>query len=163
MNTTIDIQKQPENKQIIITHSYQHPVETLWKAFTTTEMLEQWWAPKPYKAVVIENNFETGGYMHYYMLGPNGDKHYCLCEFLDIDPLKGYKVTDAFCDENRKINTDLPRLIWNNTFSFENGTTTVVNTLTFDTEEDMKKLLEMQFEEGYRTGLNQLNDLLNKH
>ncbi len=70
MNATIDMQKLPENKQIIVTHSYPNGLETLWDAYTTTEMLEKWWAPEPYKAIVVTNNFENGKYLHYYMLSP---------------------------------------------------------------------------------------------
>jgi uncharacterized protein YndB with AHSA1/START domain len=71
-------------------------------------------------------------------------------------------VLDAFCDENAVINTELPRMIWVNSFSFENGTTTVTNTITAEKAEDIAKILEMGFEEGYKMGLNQLHDLLNQ-
>jgi PhnB protein len=162
MNSTIEFQKSPENKQIIVKHSYQHSLETIWNAFIETEILEKWWAPKPYKTIVLTNNFEKGKYMHYYMLSPEGQKHYCIAEFLEIDPLKSYKVLDAFCDENAVINTELPRMIWENSFSFENGTTTVTNLITAEKAEDLAQILEMGFEEGYKMGLNQLHNLLNQ-
>jgi len=53
-------------------------------------------------------------------------------------------------------------MIWVNSFSFENGTTTVTNTITAENEEDIAKILEMGFEEGYKMGLNQLHNLLNQ-
>lgn len=162
MNSTIEFQKSPENKQIIVKHSYQHPLETIWNAFIETEILEKWWAPDPYKTIVLTNNFEKGKYMHYYMLSPEGQKHYCIAEFLEIDPLKSYKVLDAFCDENAIINAELPRMIWENSFSFENGTTTVTNLITAEKAEDLAQILEMGFEEGYKMGLNQLHNLLNQ-
>ncbi|MGX7666758.1 SRPBCC family protein [Flavobacterium pedocola] len=160
MNTTIEFQKLPEQKKIIVTHSYPTTPETVWDAFTKTEMLEQWWAPEPYKAIVLTNTFENGKYMHYYMLSPEGEKHYCIAEYSKIEPLKSYQVLDAFCDENRVINNDFPRMTWQNTFSYENGITTVTNTLSFEKTEDLNKILEMGFEEGYRIALNQLFDLL---
>jgi PhnB protein len=162
MNTTIEFQKSVENKQIIVKHSYQHPLETIWNAYIKTEILEKWWVPEPYKAIVVTNNFEKGKYMHYYMLSPEGQKHYCIAEFLEIAPLKSYKVLDAFCDENAVINTEFPRMKWLNRFSFENGITTVTNTITFEKTEDMTQILEMGFEEGYKMGLNQLHRLLNQ-
>nr|WP_294937201.1 SRPBCC domain-containing protein [uncultured Flavobacterium sp.] len=161
MNATIQFQKLPESKQINVKHSYPHPLETLWDAFTKTEMLEKWWAPLPYKAKVVTNHFEKGQRLLYYMVGPEGERHYCIAEFLDIDPHKSFVVTDAFCDENGVINTDLPQMKWHNTFSFENGITTITNILNFEKPGDMSKTLEMGFEEGYRTALNQLFDLLN--
>jgi PhnB protein len=162
MNSTIEFQKSVENKQIVVKHSYQHSLETIWNAYIKTEILEKWWAPEPYKAIVVANNFEKGKSLFYYMLSPEGQKHYCIAEFLEIDPLRSFKVLDAFCDENAVINTELPRMIWVNNFSFENGTTTVTNTITAEKEEDIAKILEMGFEEGYKMGLNQLHDLLNQ-
>jgi uncharacterized protein YndB with AHSA1/START domain len=162
MNATIEFRKLPKSRQIIIKHRYQHPPETLWNAFTQTEMLEKWWAPEPYKAIVVSNNFEKGGKLHYYMLSPTGEKHYCIVEFLEIDPLRSYEMLDAFCDENGLINTGLPKMKWLNSFNFQNGMTTVTNAITFEKSEDMEKILEMGFEEGYRTGLNQLYDVLDK-
>ena len=162
MNSTIEFQKSPERRQIVVKSSYRNSLETIWNAFTKTEFLEQWWAPEPYKAIVVTNNFEKGKSMFYYMLSPEGQKHYCIAEFLEIDPLKSYAVLDAFCDENAVVNTEFPRMKWLNTFSFENEITTVTNTITYKKAEDMAKILELGFEEGYKMGLNQLYNLLNK-
>lgn len=162
MNTTIEFQKLPESKQLVVKSSFPNSLETIWDAFTKTEILEKWWAPEPYKAIVVDNNFEKGKSLFYYMLSPEGQKHYSIAEFLEIDPLKSYEVLDAFCDENAVINTEFPRMKWLNTFKFENGITTVTNTITYEKAEDMVQILEMGFEEGYRMGLNQLHTLLNQ-
>ncbi len=162
MNPTIDIQKFPKKNQMIIKHSYYADLETVWDAHTKSEILEKWWAPEPYKAVVVKNNFSNGGILHYYMLSPKGEKHYSLAEFSDIEHLKSYTVLDAFCDENAVINMELPRQKWFNTFEENNGITTVTNSIQFESKEDMDKIIEMGFEEGYTIGLNQLFALLNK-
>ena len=74
MNATIEFQKSPENRQIVVKSSYRNSLETIWNAFTKTEFLEQWWAPEPYKAIVIANNFEMGKSMFYYMLSQEEEK-----------------------------------------------------------------------------------------
>jgi PhnB protein len=162
MNQTIKFQKKPESREIVITHSYKAYLETIWNAFTVPEILEKWWAPLPYKAIVISNDFNPDGKLHYYMLSPEGEKHYCVAEFLSIVPLKSYEVMDAFCDENAVINTEFPRMTWKNEFSFSNGITEVTNTITYEKTEDMTQILEMGFEQGYTMGLNQLFELLNQ-
>lgn len=162
MNATIEFQKPPQSNEIIVRHRYDASVETLWDAFTKTEMLEKWWAPQPYKAVVQHNDFEEGKSMKYYMISPEGEKHYCITEFHKITPYKSYEMTDAFCDEHGVINEALPQMRWENVFSEQNGVTTVTNTLHFASEEDRKQLMEMGFEQGYTTALNQLADLLAK-
>jgi uncharacterized protein YndB with AHSA1/START domain len=161
MNNTIQFQKKPESLEMVITHSYKAALETIWYAFTEPEILEKWWAPLPYKAIVVSNNFNPGGKLHYFMLSPDGEKHYCVAEFISIDPLKSYEVLDAFCDEKAVINTGFPRMNWKNEFSYSNGITNVTNTIRFNQAEDMTKILEMGFEEGYTMGLNQLFELLN--
>jgi PhnB protein len=160
MNQTIQFQKKPERREMIITHNYKTDLETIWDAFTKPEILEKWWAPLPYKAIVISNDFNPRGRLHYFMLSPEGEKHYCVAEFISIDPLKSYEVLDAFCNENAVINTEFPRMNWKNEFSYSNGITEVTNTITYEKPEDMARILEMVFEEGYTMGLNQLYELL---
>ena len=161
MNPTITIQKFPEKNQMIIKHSYHDALETIWNAHLKTEILEKWWAPEPYKTVVVKNDFSNGGFMLYYMLSPTGEKHYCLAAFSAIINLKSYTVLDAFCDENAVINMEFPRQKWYNTFEENNGITTVTNTIQFQSKEDMEKIVQMGFEEGYTIALNQLYKLLN--
>lgn len=160
MNQTISIQKLTDKCQMVITHAYNATIETLWNAHTKTEYLEKWWAPEPYKAIVVSNNFVNGGRLHYYMLSPEGIKHYCIADFNDIVLLKSYTVMDAFCDENAVINEEMPRTIWHNTFAEENSVTTVTNTLQFDSIEQLERLNELGFEDGYMMALNQLYRLL---
>jgi uncharacterized protein YndB with AHSA1/START domain len=161
MNQTINFQKFPEKGMMVISHRYNAPIDTLWNAYLQTEILEKWWAPEPYKAIVISNDFRVGGRLHYYMLSPEGERHYCIAEYLSVEDKKSYEVLDAFCDEKAVINPALPRMKWFNDFNHRDGVTTVTNTIVYEKPEDMEKLLEMGFEEGYRMGLNQLFTLLN--
>lgn len=162
MEPVIEFKKLPENRRIVVMHGYEQPLPTLWDAFTNSDMLEQWWAPEPYKTVVLTNEFEEGKSLHYYMLSPEGEKHYCKAEYFEIEPLKSYKVLDAFCDDEGEINEDFPRMTWHNTFTTEGAMTTVTNTIAFEREEDMVQILKMGFEEGYTAALHQLHRLLQK-
>lgn len=160
MSATIEIKKDLAARKIMVTSQFHASLENLWDAFTNPETLEKWWAPKPYEAFTKKIHFADGGQWLYYMLSPEGEKHWCIAEFKNIHPKESYEVFDAFCDEEGKINTDLPRMNWTNSFREKNGMATVTNVIAFAKEEDMKKILEMGFEEGYTTGLNQLQKLL---
>lgn len=159
MNPVISFEKDFENKKIVVTSKFKASLVTIWDAFTNPAVTDKWWAPKPYKAVTKEISFKEGGRWLYYMLSPEGDKHWCIADFSNIQLLKSYDVSDAFCDENGVINTNHPRMTWNNVFVEEDGKTTVINTVSAEPE-DLKKILEMGFEEGYKMGLNQLSELL---
>jgi uncharacterized protein YndB with AHSA1/START domain len=162
MSLSIKIDKDYTNRKITIISEFNSPKDKIWNAFTNPEITDKWWAPKPYQAITKQANFKNGGQWLYYMLSPEGEKHWCFAEFKNIRPMESYEATDAFCDENGKINMDFPRMNWKNSFNEENGITKVTNEITFSQEEDMKQILEMGFEEGYTMGLNQLNDLLNQ-
>lgn len=159
MSPIITFEKDFKNNKIVVTTEFNTPLAIIWDAFTNPAITDKWWAPKPYKTITKEMNFKEGGRWLYYMLSPEGQKHWCIAEFLKIQPKKYYEVLDAFCDENAVINTELPRMKWSNSFSEEGNKTRVVNTILGD-EDELRKIIEMGFEEGYKMGLSQLYELL---
>lgn len=160
MDHVVKFEKDYSNKKIIVVSKFNASLSAVWDAFTNAKTLEKWFAPKPFKVGTKRMNFTEGGQWLYYMVSPEGQKYWSLAEYRSIKPLKSYVAFDAFCDENGKVNTDFPRGIWANSFVEENGITTVTNSLSFEKEKDMEQLLKMGFEEGYKTGLNQLRELL---
>src|SRR5688572_15975641 len=94
----MEIIKDLENKKLKITREFDATVEQLWTAWSTPELLEQWWAPKPYVAKTVEMNFKAGGHWLYYMENPEGEKHYCRADFKVMEKNKYYEALDAFCD-----------------------------------------------------------------
>lgn len=159
MKPVISFEKDYSNKKIVVTSKFNASLATVWDAFTNPDITDKWWAPKPYKAVTKEFDFKSGGRWLYYMLSPEGEKYWSIAEFSNIQPAKSYDTLDAFCDEYGTINTQFPRLMWHNSFSEAGGVTTVVNTITGE-EEGLRKIIEMDFEKGYKQGLAQLSELL---
>lgn len=138
-----------EKKQLRVTREFDAPVELVWRAWTDPEIIDLWWAPKPWKANTIKMDFHVGGTWLYYMQGPDDSRHYCSAEFLAITPYKNYQGYDAFCDEKGNINKEFPRTKWNITFSpTETGTLVLVEN-TFEKIEDLEKIIEMGFKEGF--------------
>ncbi len=159
-NSSIQFNKDYSGKKIIVTCKFNVPLSIVWDAFTNPVTLAKWFAPKPFQAVTKTMDFKNGGRWLYYMLSPKGEKFWSTSEFKNIQINKSFEASDAFCDENGVINTDFPQGTWLYNFSEENGKTIVISTLIYASEEDMKKILEMGFEEGYRAGLTQLQELL---
>jgi uncharacterized protein YndB with AHSA1/START domain len=69
------------NNKLNVTREFDATVEQLWEAWTTSELLEQWWAPKPWKAKTKSMDFRNRGKWFYAMAGPDGTKQWCLVEF----------------------------------------------------------------------------------
>lgn len=152
--------KDVANKKMTVEREFSAPLKRVWAAWTESELLDQWWAPKPWKAETKSMNFKEGGRWLYYMLGPAGEKHWCLLDYISINPMKNYIGEDAFCDENGNKNQELPGSHWANTFESTESGTKVTITITFKSEDAMNKIIEMGFEEGFAMGHENLDELL---
>lgn len=162
MNTTIlfNFLVDKENKKINVERSFDAPIDLVWAAWTEADILDQWWAPKPYKTVTKSMNFSEGGRWHYYMLSPAGDKHWCLFDYDVIKPLKYFSGIDAFCDENGVMNNTKPRVKWKNDFSQQDEETIVTCQLQFEKLEDLEAIIQMGFKEGFTAGLENLDQYI---
>ena len=148
------------NNKIKVVREFDAPIEKVWKAWTDSSILDQWWAPKPWKAVTTKMDFREGGTWFYYMLGPDGTKSYCRADFKKIVPNKMYVGEDAFCDENGNINNEFPLMHWDVEFSKAGDGTKVEVELTFASKADMDKIIEMGFKEGFSSAHTNLDELL---
>ena len=129
-------------------------------AWTESELLDQWWAPKPWKAETKSLNFKEGGFWLYAMVGPDGSKHWSKVSYNKIDFQKSFQATDCFCDENGNKNPDFPGMDWKNEFQPTETGTTVIVEISFTSEADVKKIIEMGFEEGFTSALANLEQYL---
>ena len=149
-----------DEKTLTIDRTFEAPVERVWAAWTQSELLEKWWAPAPWKARTKSFDFSKGGHWHYYMEGPEGERHWCLVKYRTIEPQKAFTGFDTFCDEEGTQNTDLPAMEWDNRFKGSNGRTEVRVIATFVSAEDLKRIIEMGVKEGFSTAMDQLGALL---
>lgn len=145
---------------LVVTRTFNAPVEKVWEAWTNSRLLDEWWAPKPWKAVTVEFDFTEGGHWLYYMLGPNGERHYCRADYSTIEPLKSYSATDAFTDENGVPNNQAPSAQWQNTFTANGNTTELKVEITYPAQADLETIVGMGFKEGFSMGLANLDELL---
>lgn len=153
-----DFDVNKKNKQIIVKREFKASLSDVWAAWTEAEILDQWWAPKPYQAKTLSLDFSVGGRWFYCMISPEGERHYCIFDFEKIVPLECFTGNDAFCDEDQNISESKPRLYWNNTFQAKENTTLVTISLDFDSEEDLEMIIEMGFKEGFTMGLSNLDE-----
>jgi uncharacterized protein YndB with AHSA1/START domain len=156
------ISKDLANKKIFVVRVFDAPLERVWKAWTESTLLDQWWAPKPWKAVTKSMDFRDGGNWLYYMEGPDGERQYCRADFKTIDPQRSYTATDAFCDENGSPTDEFPSMHWFNKFSATETGTKVEVEITFATQADLEKIVEMGFQEGFTAAHGNLDELLAK-
>jgi uncharacterized protein YndB with AHSA1/START domain len=145
-------------KTVFVNREFDAELSLVWDAFTKAEILDQWWAPKPWVSKTKAMNFEVGGRRFYAMVGPEGQEGWSLQKYTSISPKTNFKFLNAFADKDE--NPQLPGSDWDFTFSEQNGTTTVSITIYNESLTRMEKMIEMGFTEGFKMTLNSLETLL---
>jgi uncharacterized protein YndB with AHSA1/START domain len=102
------IVKDLNEKSILVSREFEAPLADVWRAYTESDLLDQWWGPSPWHVETKQMNFKPGGYWLYAMCGPQGEKHWARMDYLAVDHHKSFDVQDSFCDENGNINRDFP-------------------------------------------------------
>ena len=105
-----EIIKDLENKKLKVTRYFDAEPPIVWRAWTESDLLDEWWAPHPWKTETKAMDFREGGAWLYYMVGPDNSRHGCLVGFYKVTPQKSFSITSCFCDENGKKNPDLPAM-----------------------------------------------------
>lgn len=157
-NLTFDFTVNKETNTVNVTREFAADLELVWEAWTNPEILDQWWAPKPYRSETKYMHFEVGGRRFYAMVSPEGQKGWAIQKYTSIIPKTNFKFLNAFADEDE--NPDLPGSDWDLTFSELNGTTTVHISIYNESRERMEKMIAMGFKEGFTMTLNDLDTLL---
>jgi uncharacterized protein YndB with AHSA1/START domain len=159
-NLTMDFSINKENHTITVKREFSAPLSLVWKAFTTSEILDQWWAPKPWKAKTKSMDFREGGQWLYAMIGPKGEEHWSFSKYSTIKKEEEYTATDGFSDADGNINKEMPQSKWNTHFSSLEKNSLVVIKITFDDLAQLESTLKMGFKEGFTMGLSNLDAYL---
>jgi len=157
-NLLFDFTVDKATKKVFITREFDAELSLVWDAFTKKEILDQWWAPKPFSSKTKIMNFKVGGRRFYAMVSPEGQERWAIQKYTSISPKTNFKFFNAFADENE--NPELPGSEWDHTFSEQNGKTKVSVTIYNESLERMEKQIEMGFKEGFTMTLNYLDELL---
>jgi uncharacterized protein YndB with AHSA1/START domain len=150
-------------KTVLITREFDAELSLVWDAYTKQEILDQWWAPKPWTAKTKAMNFEVGGRRFYAMVSPEGQERWSIQKYTSITPKTNFKLLNAFADENE--NPELPGSEWDLNFSERDGTdsyrvTKVSVSIYNESLERLEKMIEMGFKEGFTMTMNSLEKLL---
>ena len=147
-----------ETKTVSITKEFDAPGDLVWDAYTRPELLDQWWAPKPFSSRTKVMEFREGGKRFYAMVSPEGQERWVLQEYKSITPKTNFKLFNAFADENE--NPQLPGSDWDFNFIGQNGTTKVHISIYNESLERLERMIEFGFREGTIAQLENLEELL---
>jgi len=145
-------------KTVFINREFDADLSLVWDAFTKQEILDQWWAPKPFASKTKVMNFKVGGRRFYAMVSPEGQERWSIQKYTSISPKTNFKFLNAFADKDE--NPELPGSEWDLSFSEEDGKTKVTVSIYNESLERMEKMIEMGFKEGFMMTLKSLQDVL---
>ncbi len=146
-------------KTVFVTKEFDVPLSMAWDAFTKPEILDQWWAPKPYLSKTKDMDFKVGGRRFFAMVSPDGKESWLLQKYTSISPKTNFKYWNSFSDKDG--NPDPVGSDWDHQFTEQDGVTKVSISIYNESFERMEKLAE-GFQQGFTTCLNQLEELLNQ-
>lgn len=134
--------------------------QLVWDCHTKSELLDQWFAPKPLTTKTASMDFREGGHWHYAMLH-EGQEYWSRLDYQTIHPVDTYTALDGFCDASAVLNPDLPRAHWDVTFSDKAPQRTLVETVvSYASADGLQQVLDMGMQEGLTSTLQRLDELL---
>lgn len=155
MNFTVD----KENKTVNIKREFNASLSDVWSAWTEAEILDQWWAPAPFKSQTKSMEFKEGGRRLYAMVGLEGEERWSSFDYTSISPKTNFKYASTFCDSEGNPNSEFASSYWSVSFSEEDNSTFVDIAIKRNSLSELEKLIEMGFKEGITVTMKSLDKI----
>jgi len=149
-----------KTKTVTVTEEFDAGLSLVWDAYTKAELLDQWWAPRPFLSKTKVMDFREGGRRFYAMVSPEGVERWVLQKYTSITPKTNFKLFNTFADADE--NVELPGSDWDLNFSEQDGKTTVHISIYNESLERLERMIEFGFVEGTEAQLKNLEELLAK-
>ncbi|WML42984.1 SRPBCC domain-containing protein [Neobacillus sp. PS3-40] len=85
--------------ELVITHTFDAKQELVFKAWTTSEDLKQWWGPKGFTMSISKSDLRPGGVFHYSQKSPDGHEMWGKLLFREIVAPTKLVFINSFSDE----------------------------------------------------------------
>ncbi len=159
-NLQFDFIVDKEKNTITVKREFAANRQLVWDCHTKSELLDKWFAPKPFTTKTKSMDFREGGHWIYAMVDPDGKEYWGRADYIQIKPIDGYKTWDAFANEKGEVNPDLPRAKWDVTFRDMEKHTLVQTVVTYNSLEALETVINMGMKDGLTSTLERLDDLL---
>ncbi|MET3028469.1 SRPBCC domain-containing protein [Flavobacterium sp. UW10123] len=149
-----------ENKRVDVKREFNAPLSNVWSAWTKAAILDLWWAPAPFKSETKSMEFKEGGRRLYAMVGAEGAQGWSTFDYTSISPKTNFKYTSTFCDAEGNPNSAFGSSFWDVSFSEQGDSTIVDIVITRDSFEELEKIIEMGFKQGFTSAMEGLDKIL---
>jgi uncharacterized protein YndB with AHSA1/START domain len=156
-NSLFDLTVDKPAKTVSITMEFDAGLSLVWDAFTKPEILDQWYAPKPFVSKTKFMDFKVGGRRFYAMVSPEGQERWAIQKYTSISPKTNFKMFNVFADKDE--NAEPTGSDWDLNFSEQAGRTKVNISIYNESLDRLENLLE-GFKTGFTMTYENLKDLL---
>jgi uncharacterized protein YndB with AHSA1/START domain len=150
----------PTDLRLTVVYEHRASRERLWSAWTDPRTLERFWGPPTWPATFTTFDLKVGGRAEYFMSGPEGGTARGAWRFLEIEPGHLLRMRDGFGRADGSDDPNLPSMDMEVRFEQLSEGGRVRVTTTFDSVEDMERVLAMGMQEGMASALAQLDEVL---
>jgi uncharacterized protein YndB with AHSA1/START domain len=149
----------PAEDQILVTREFDAPRRLVYKAWTTPELVAQWWTAKRGASTEIEIDLRVGGRWRHAMDADNGQVVAFHGNYQEIVPEEKIVSTEVYegapgtpeeAEANATVNTA--------TFSEENGRTTLTILIQCPSREVRDAIIASGMEDGLQDALDLLEE-----
>jgi uncharacterized protein YndB with AHSA1/START domain len=106
--TVMDVRKDLETLTFAITAEFPASAKRVWQLWADPRQLERWWGPPTYPATFVEHDLTPGGWVSYYMTGPEGDTPHGWWRVRAVEPPRRLEFEDGFADEDGRPAEGMP-------------------------------------------------------
>ncbi len=145
---------------ITLIADFDAPIDQVWELWSDPRKLERWWGPPSYPATFEKHDLTPGGEVTYFLTGPEGDTTRGIWRVTAVDPPTSLEFTDAFADTDGTPIADMPVSKARVQLIERDGCTRMEMLSTFESGEDMERLVNMGVVEGLQEAVSQMDALL---
>ena len=133
--------------------------ESVWRAWTKREYLEQWWCPRPWQATIRAFDLVPGGGFDTQVSGPGGEQHFYPGAFLEIVPQSRIVITSALGAGWRPVDNPFLPFTAIITMAPRAGGTDYSVVVRHPSADVSKRHVDMGFYDGWATVIDQLGEV----
>jgi uncharacterized protein YndB with AHSA1/START domain len=157
----VHVEKSQEQKKLVLTSEWSASIANVWQLWANPRLLERWWGPPGFPTTFDDYDLTAGGTITYLMVTPDGaDRFHGRWKIVEVDAPTRLVVADADLDADgvpadgnglTHIEVDIEPA---------GDKTRMTVTARFDSIAGMEQQLAMDFEEGMKACMGQIDAVL---
>jgi uncharacterized protein YndB with AHSA1/START domain len=148
----------PTDRQILITREFNAPKHLVYQAWTTPELVKQWWSGQRGTMTTVEIDLRVGGRWRYVICTNGGFEVAFHGEYREIAPNERIVTTEVFEAPDAEALPEAEAPLNTVTFTEVDGRTT----LTLLVQTTTKELRDVIINSGMELGMQEQMDLLER-